>query len=395
MIFRCVFHGGAALVACALASSQQYRYSEIGLSEAELPRLEAAVTRARGIYRAARPDAVGAADTVLVTSFNAAYFTFFANWACHVERLGLRYLAWPQDARAAGLVERFLEPDGHGRFGTLFFSEGVTGTLDVPTAEATFRQPAFNQMSVFKLVIVHVLLQSARVNVWFSDVDIVFVADPWPAFRHRQACDYEFQPNSRDYDGAGEGNTGFHKFKSSAPTLDALKLVLADASRRPDIDDQTIFWSRWNALPNRVVVPLDASDVVEAERAPSLRICPLPIRRFPSGDLLRSGNLSDAVIVHANFRKGETRKRKILTTLGLWMLTEETRCQVGWPSGALSLTRRRPTRRHAEEKPGPRRHLVIAIMAAGALPLLAIARCRRRPEHPAAAPALEPQEPAV
>ena len=112
---------------------------------------------------------------------------------------------------------RRVEPDGHGRFGTLFFSEGVTGTLDVPTAEATFRQPAFNQMSVFKLVIVHVLLQSARVNVWFSDVDIVFVADPWPAFRHRQACDYEFQPNSRDYDGAGEGNTGFHKFKSSAP----------------------------------------------------------------------------------------------------------------------------------------------------------------------------------
>ena len=382
MIRRRVLHGGAALVACALASSPQYRYGEIGLSEAELPRLEAAVTRARGIYRAARPDAVGAADTVLVTSFNAAYFTFFANWACHVERLGLRYLAWPQDAHAAGLVERFLEPDGHGRFGTLFFSEGVTGTLDVPTAEATFRQPAFNQMSVFKLVIVRVLLQT-RVDVWFSDVDIVFVADPWPAFRHRQACDYEFQPNSRDYDGVGEGNTGFHKFKSSAKTLDALKLVLADASRRPDIDDQTIFWSRWNALPNRVVVPLDASDavasLVEAERAPSLRICPLPIRRFPSGDLLRSGNLSDAVIVHANFRKGETRKRKILTTLGLWMLTEETRCQVGWPSGALSLTRARPTRTEAKEKPGPRQYLVIAIMAAGALPLMVIAVCRGGP----------------
>mgnify|MGYP006879397723 CR=1 FL=1 len=32
-------------------------------------------------------------------------------------------------------LPRFLEPDGHGRFGTLFFSEGVTGTLDVPTAE--------------------------------------------------------------------------------------------------------------------------------------------------------------------------------------------------------------------------------------------------------------------
>ena len=52
---------------------------------------------------------VGAAGTVLVTSFNAAYFTFFANWACHVERLGLRYLAWPQDARAAGFDVR----EGH------------------------------------------------------------------------------------------------------------------------------------------------------------------------------------------------------------------------------------------------------------------------------------------
>ena len=225
------------------------------------------MTRARGFTAPRDPMRGGGHGAGHV--FHPRVLTFFANWACHVERLGLRYLAWPQDARAAGLVERFLEPDGHGRFGTLFFSEGVTGTLDVPTAEATFRQPAFNQMSVFKLVIVHVLLQSARVNVWFSDVDIVFVADPWPAFRHRQACDYEFQPNSRDYDGAGEGNTGFHKFKSSAPTLDALKL-LADASRRPDIDDQTIFWSRWNALPNRVVVPLDAPD---ASRRSALLPC--------------------------------------------------------------------------------------------------------------------------
>ena len=94
-------------------------------------------------------------------------------------------------------------------------------------------------------------------------------------------------------------------------------------------------------------------------------------------------------------RIDETRKRKILTTLGLWMLTEETRCQVGWPSGALSLTRRRPTRRHAEEKPGPRRHLVIAIMAAGALPLLAIARCRGGPRALQRQPALESQESAV
>ncbi len=41
------------------------------------------------------------------------------------------------------------------------------------------------------------LSERAWVTFW-SDVDVVFLRDPWPAFRHSLACDYEFQCNHED-----------------------------------------------------------------------------------------------------------------------------------------------------------------------------------------------------
>ena len=60
-----------------------------------------AIVRARGVY--VDPTKVTdpiTANTVLMVSFNLGYMHFFRNWVCHARRLGLKYLAWPEETGA-------------------------------------------------------------------------------------------------------------------------------------------------------------------------------------------------------------------------------------------------------------------------------------------------------
>ena len=95
------------------------------ISEGEQEILWQAVQRARGIYAEPRAacfgDEICAADAVLVVSFNKGYTAFFNNWACHANRLGLKYLVWP--------MGRFqLQPDL--RHATVFTSAMTDGSIE-------------------------------------------------------------------------------------------------------------------------------------------------------------------------------------------------------------------------------------------------------------------------
>ena len=60
-----------------------------------------------------------------------------------------------------------------------------------------------------KLIVVHVILRYGY-NALFSDVDLVFIHDPWPHLATKiiiQQCDYTFQPNNVEFTHVGlEGN---------------------------------------------------------------------------------------------------------------------------------------------------------------------------------------------
>ena len=253
------------------------------LPERESVVLQQALTRIDGIYSTAPQTPTAYASTlnaVLITSFNAAYLDLYLNWACHARAHGLRHLVWLQDRHTAlRLRERFgsagADPTseslaneisgGNGAstpLATLFYSEHMTRSLGLVPWGTTFRSRAFNRLTMFKLMVVRLVLVHGR-DAWFCDVDVVFLRDPWPFFararpprfnrRGRAAhppCDYEYAANEhcsdtmrvQRADRLAEGNTGFHLFVSSERTQRLLYDTFNLAHRLPDLDDQTLLW---------------------------------------------------------------------------------------------------------------------------------------------------------
>jgi hypothetical protein len=327
-------------------------FVDIAVAEDERATFRAALGKATGIYRSPPQNQTAglagdfrASNTVLVVSFNAAYFPFFENWVCLAERVGLKYLVWPQEHSGVERVAQFLAENGHGQSGTLFYSPTVAEALQIGAESTLFRQGDYNVIVDCKLMIVRMLLNEG-LNVWFTDVDVAFIRDPWPFFRHRQACDYQFQPERKDYDPDGRaatrtGNTGFHLFRSNNRTRELVRLALVKAEATPSKDDQVAFWMTIRLFKPVNVIPHALTDdevVPTADDDDALRICPLPIERFPSGNLLlparyaearqylASGKLARAVIVHANFVSGREAKTELLESVGLWAIGDNAKC---------------------------------------------------------------------
>ena len=337
-------------LACAVVAA--VRFVDVDIAESEREELRGAVSRAAGIYADREKRLASAGDpssALLVVSFNRAYVAFYESWACHAARLGLRHLAWPVDASGAAKARESLARDGDGGGGELFFSRALADQLRLGSDASGFRQREFNALSVAKLVIVRVLLVRTGLSVWFSDVDVAFARDPWPALRHdAPACDYVFAPNRADWDGARaatrEGNTGFHVFRRGRAARALLARALALAGDAPAKDDQFVVWAVLNRRGANVTV------VRAGEAAPPpgggggggggdddddgrLRACALPIELFPTGNLiapqrrarreldrtyLASGKLRGALAVHANFVAGRAQKVELLELCGLW-----------------------------------------------------------------------------
>ena len=223
--------------------------------------LHRALARAEGIYLNRRPG-THASRAVLVTSFNAAYLELYHNWACHAGKLGLQWLVWAQERHTA----RELQVQSRSGKGALYFSEHMALALGAVPWGSSFRSYSFNRLSSFKLVVVKLILESGR-DVFFCDVDVVFLRDPWPLFQRAQepsserrkrstppTCDYEYLANERckdpispGQDATLEGNTGFHLFIRNTRSLQLLTATLQLVSAHPDIDDQTLLWRALHA----------------------------------------------------------------------------------------------------------------------------------------------------
>jgi hypothetical protein len=172
------------------------------------------------------------------------------------------------------------------------------------------------------------LILETGTHVWFSDVDIVFVKDPWPLLRHHHACDYIFQTDSFGIEfHESQANSGFHVLRSNARMLGVLRRALAAAETHPSNSDQ---WALWDALlrtdhvtvpPLSGAEPAVATDCAEAQNL--LRLCPLPSRTFAVGQHSDLVNLSEVVILHANWVIGRKFKFEKLSNWGVWALGPE------------------------------------------------------------------------
>ncbi len=259
---------------------------------AGLAEFEAAVRKASGVYidAARAPDNV-TNHTVLVVSFNYGYVQFFENWACHARRLGLKYLAWPDEPLAYDAASRNGACAGRDPGCTLYFSSALSASHPIDGVSANFRQPNFNLLTKFKFISVLTTLRRGR-NVWFpscvvgmlafrdnvatpprrfSDVDIAFIRDPWPAIKNcTDGADYVMQPNNPHHEQwrlrHHEANTGFHWFRSSTTVLTILDEAIEAMYTNSNIDDQTLFWDH---LHTRGVVVGPASPLQQLRVLPS------------------------------------------------------------------------------------------------------------------------------
>jgi hypothetical protein len=339
-------------------------FTKMILNKNESILLRKAVKRATGIYAKlhSAPSSNSNSDAaddfhpskaILVVSVNAAYFkckfltyaygqicsfffityyyTFcavFQNWVCHVERLGLKYLAWADDEKASDLISSFLSTSDHASYGTHMSSSSMSQDLGIQSYEVRWKQrQAFNAISTYKLMQVRLILEMG-VNVWFSDVDIVFVKDPWPLLRHHNACDYTFQSNNfgREFH-ESEANSGFHILRSNSRIHDVLNRALKTAEVHSTFSDQ---WALWDALlrtdhvtvpPLSNTEPTVSSACADAQNI--LRLCPLPTRTFAVGQHPESVNLTEVAVLHANWVVGRQLKYEMLSKWGVWALSPD------------------------------------------------------------------------
>jgi hypothetical protein len=131
-----------------------------------------------------------------------------------------------------------------------------------------YQTPSYNKLVCNKIRMVKDILHDCQVDVVFSDVDNVFLRDP---FQHdlgrmilSQKYDYIYQVNdastSRPKDhscmtegqSVGEGNTGFHYFRSNKRTHGILEETLRRCDNPSNqFNDQAIFWGVMREAMNK------------------------------------------------------------------------------------------------------------------------------------------------
>ena len=354
----------------------------IDLSDSDRKSLSAAVARAKGIYRqgSSMHSIPTTKNTVLMTSCNSAYADFLSNWMCFANRHKLKFLFAPTDEAAARLLQPSAGPslpacarsalDGDAV--TIYRPTNYTGSFKLSARDSVFGTKDFFAITKHKLQMVLCILELGT-HVWFSDVDVVFIRDPWPAFRHEYECDYEHQMNKCDlsdplhytYPPGGatigrhftDANTGFHKLLSNERTKGLVQKALA----LKGIDDQGALWKiilelgvwwtpkHHNTSTGGTIKPelfpslqvakthvglsyfVSAIDpppveVVAAHAGHNFTWCPLLEVTHPDGRQPTPNTTDEQrIIFHANFRMGRTKKRELLRQKHLWLLDKTSR----------------------------------------------------------------------
>ena len=205
-----------------------------------------------GVYPPGDPRGAGLEDVVILTASNYGHKSLLFNWMYYARNHGLKFGVVATDEK---LYQR-LEPDG---------SVIRSPNLITDLGEYAYGTGQFNTITCSKFEIVMDIMQACDVDVVFSDVDNVFIQDP---FAHDLGTlvrldyhDYAYVYN-RPWDKTcfsgghfprDTGNTGFHYLSRKSELLrDIIKQTLercADPDNRKD--DQLLFWEVMKMRKNR------------------------------------------------------------------------------------------------------------------------------------------------
>lgn len=274
-------------------------------------------------------------NVVLLVAANHGYRQMLDLWERIVssQSLSLRYVIVAMDRQ---LYHRLLS---RGRRNMQTTPSVLLATHRTPTGASDFRSPAFNSITCNKMRVVLDILQHCKTDVVFSDVDNIFLKDPFQgelgSLIRSGKFDYIYQHNDPEGsascwrgDMAEEGNTGFYYLSHTAHSVhDVIRRTLEQCEQSDnDLDDQTLFWnvmrqhfhrksySHCDENGERRVFPGDFN----SHEDPPTSMCCLDSERYPIG----VGNVTELTqTYHANFLVGKESKmnriRQVLKKLNI------------------------------------------------------------------------------
>jgi hypothetical protein len=308
-------------------------------------RISAVLAGVRGVYVEQQDSqAAGSpfANDVLVVNYNDGFFDFGDNWVCcnkmNVQK-DFRYLTVADDE---GLQRRLAS-----RTNRSVVNEPVVTLSDLGCTEhlsagaVSYSSPDYNHITVSKICAVERIL-GHKLNVFFTDVDICNLVDPFPLFR--RDVDVEFSPNTDGVSENSEPNTGLYWIRSSQITLEFLAEVRKTCALNPKYNDQncahTVLKS-WYAQRRALNIPnafQDASyylsligfDRKDPKNENVLLVRFLDTALFRTGyfffaagrkyvpELQARSKLKYGAVFHANFLIGAKAKQKALHDIQQW-----------------------------------------------------------------------------
>lgn len=323
-------------------------------------------------------------SSVMIVSCNFAVMDILMNWACHANRLGLKFLLIAMDKQLADVAN---EAYFKSQIPYVYQGDPLTWKNGAKKIDANvhnaFRNGQFNTVSLYKLASVRDAI-SMKYNVLFSDIDIVLLHDPIPALFPPSVIsdfgvvqplpDFSYQQNIGGWWGddwkkhkKDEGNTGMYFMQHSKQVLAFLDSAIERSWKHTNLDDQTNLFDELQAWKkgDKVVSCLNKEDKARpvhgfewprdgrpGSRDDVLYICPLPRLPFATGYGHRaplkwkealSDNHIDPILLHFNSLGrggGHDFKRQVIEEMQLWHWQDKDKtCN---PNGNLELKERVP-----------------------------------------------------
>eukprot|EP00571_Detonula_confervacea_P007277 CAMPEP_0172331620 /NCGR_PEP_ID=MMETSP1058-20130122/62017_1 /TAXON_ID=83371 /ORGANISM="Detonula confervacea, Strain CCMP 353" /LENGTH=726 /DNA_ID=CAMNT_0013048889 /DNA_START=121 /DNA_END=2301 /DNA_ORIENTATION=- len=288
----------------------------------------------------------GFENVLLMVSANFGYLDFLLNWGSLATMQGLKY----------GIVA--MDDQLYEHFGAL---RAVRSDTLMTSSAAAFRKKEFNDISCNKLTVVLDIMEKCDVDVVFSDVDNVFLQDP---FRHdlgrlikMQAYDYIYQANDllrgellprtshdclRIGEHPNEANTGFYYLSRKATAVKDIfrRTIDSCANNVENKDDQVLFWremnkehekdkllgtnsSSWHHCSNKIGYDTlpdfdNEGSKLEEKISSSIRLCCMDPFYYPVGILPEPEHQKAIITYHANYAVGKDSKIAKMKSAGGW-----------------------------------------------------------------------------
>ncbi|XP_072032595.1 uncharacterized protein [Amphiura filiformis] len=244
----------------------------------------------------------GPANTVVLTTVNAAFVNIAENWLASIRKTGI----WPDISIIAedNVAYELLKKRNDIR---VLLNQYKT-SHDLPIQSPLHRKFVNQRPTHIKKFL------QRGLNVLFNDVDIVWIDDPFPYFDGN----YDIYLEKDHHDKKNVLSTGFVYYRATNPSL----LLIKELVNRIDKNN--------NNTSEQILL----TDIINENIIPKLKVKMLDASKFPNGilnyylDFAEWREMHKPVVVHNNWKGGRDEKIKWFKDARLWYVSNRTDVQI-------------------------------------------------------------------